>query len=275
MLVKDIFDFLFSMQMDISIVTRALKTSELDWFFTNLKNIKNIDFEIIGVCSIEDSKIDNLGPSRIFIEKLNRFQARLFGIEKTSSENILLLDSDQTITQELLEEIINSKTQMVIVPEKSLRKDIVGRMLDDFRAKLEERGRKSPLPTLPVIPRFYRKTSLLRGCENLSSDVLEFGVSHEDSLLYYEVFKHTTSISFSKNYIFNNDPDLKTIIRKAFLYGKFGKDAFKSNKIPNEYLELIDVLNRNSFGLRQMGLSKGDTVQFSRALAYFLGYLMG
>ena len=107
---------------------------------------------------------------------------------------------------------------------------------------------------------------------NLLPDIYEI-VDHEDSVLYYEIFKETRNIGFAKKYILNYDPSLNILMQKAFLYGKNGKTV-KNLEIPDDILVLINKLNRNTLNVKDLGIGRGYITQILRGLMYELGRII-
>ncbi|MDG6927042.1 MAG: hypothetical protein JRN10_06425 [Nitrososphaerota archaeon] len=252
----------------ISIITRALKSSELKPLFSHLK--QEHLHEVIAVC-VKPDWVPH-PPFRLIVEQSGRFEAKITGIKHARGDYVLLLDSDQFPEAGLISELEKSKTDMVIIPERSSRSDAIGIMLDDWRSRNERRAMKNPSPYIPVIPRFYNKDKILKAAEKIPREVIKTVVSHEDSVLYYEVFKITNSLSFSSKRIFNDDPDLGVILRKAFLYGKSEAEV-KRKKLPDEYLKVISTVNRSSLNVQELGLGLGYIMQTLKALSYFISEL--
>ena len=257
--------------MCISIITRAYKTSELKNLINYLNLDSNEEKEIIAVCNINDYEIKN---AKIIIENSNRFKAKITGIKNSNYDNVLLLDSDQIPEKGLLNELINKKNDMVIIPEKSIYNNFTSRCLDDWRLRNETYAMKQPTPYIPVIPRFYKRKYLMNAINNMLPENFDVIMNHEDSVLYYEVFKQTKNIGFSRKYILNYDPNFLNLIRKAFLYGQ-NENKIKLTKLPLDIKELIDKLNNNSSNIRELGFGKGYILQIIRAIAYEFGKTIG
>lgn len=255
--------------MSISIVTRAYKTSELRNLISNLYTNLEVKKEIIAVCKINDYDIKGIN---LIIEDSNRFQARITGIKNANYDKILLLDSDQIPEIGILHELDGKDEDMVIIPEKSIYKNFTSKCLDDWRYRNEKRAIKNPNPYIPVVPRYYKKTLLLNVINNLLPDIYEI-VDHEDSVLYYEIFKETRNIGFAQKYILNYDPPLNILMQKAFLYGKNGKTV-KNLEIPADILVLINKLNRSTLNVKALGVGRGYITQILRGLMYELGRII-
>ena len=255
--------------MSISIVTRAYKTSELKNLISNLHENLEVEKEIIAVSRINDYDIKGIN---LIIENSKRFQARITGIKHANYDKILLLDSDQIPEKGILHELDNKKEDMIIIPEKSINKNFTSKCLDDWRYRNEKRALKNPNPYIPVVPRYYKRTVLLNVINSLFPEIYEI-VDHEDSVLYYEIFKETRNIGFAKKYILNYDPSLNILMQKAFLYGKNGKTV-RNLEIPDDILVLINKLNRNTLNVKELGLGRGYITQILRGLMYELGRII-
>lgn len=251
-------------------MTRAYKTSELKNLVTNLNLNSEIEKEIVAVCNINDY---NIKISKLIIEDSNRFEARISGIKNAIYDKVLLLDSDQIPERGLLEELDNRKEDMVIIPERSINNSFTSMCLDDWRDRIEKLARKQATPYIPVIPRFYKKKHLLNAVSKLSTSIFKI-IAHEDSILYYYVFQETRDIDFSEKHIFNYDPNFLELMRKAYLYGKYGKEA-KNLGIPENIALLLYKLNRNTLNIRDLRLGKGYIIHISRGISYELGRIFG
>jgi len=256
--------------MAISIITRAYKTSELKNLVSNINSNNEVEKEIIAVCNVNDYNIEGI---KIILENSNRFRARITGIKNASYEKILLLDSDQIPEKGLLSELDDKNNDMVIIPEKSMNNNLTSKCLDDWRYRNEKLARKNITPYIMVIPRFYKKEYLINTINRLPESIYNI-LSHEDSILYYEVFKETNDVGFSKKYIYNYDPDFFTLMRKAFLYGKYKKDM-KSIDTPEDIKILTDKLNKSTLNVKQLGIGKGFIIQILRGIMYEMGEIMG
>ena len=118
----------------------------------------------------------------------------------------------------------------------------------------------------------YKKAPLLSAIKEISDSVYKI-ISHEDSVLYYETFKITQDVAYSRKQIFNKDPDFITLMRKAFLYGKFS-GGVSQLKLPPDIVCLLKKLDRSSLNVKALGIGWGYLVQVPRAFAYVLGRLI-
>ena len=270
--------------MSISIITRAYKTSELRNLLNNLYLNNEINKEVIAVCNINDDNINKVKNFKLIIENSNRFKAKITGVRNATYDKILFLDSDQVPAEGLLNELKNRKEDMLIIPERSVNNNFTAKCLDDWRYRNEKYAKKTPNPYIPVIPRYYKKYYLLNVISELPLPIYNI-IDHEDSILYYLIFKHTQNISFTGRYIYNHDPNFVELIYKAFKYGKNKKNykiSYKSylssQYVNNKSIELlkeintlINKLNKNTLNIKELGIGKGNIIQFLRGIAYTIG----
>lgn len=255
--------------MSISIVTRAYKTSELKNLILNLKTNLEVEKEIIAVCQINDYDIKGIN---LIIENTKRFQAKITGIKSATFDRILLLDSDQIPGEGVLYELDSKDEDMVIIPEKSTNKNFTSKCLDDWRMRNEKRAMEDPTPYIPVVPRYYKRQVLLNAIGKLSHDIYKIE-DHEDSVLYYEIFKETRNIGFANKYILNYDPPLNVLMQKAFLYGK-NRKIVQNLEIPDDILLLINKINRSNLNIKVIGIGRGYIIEILKGLMYELGRIV-
>lgn len=255
--------------MPISIVLRSYETSEIRDLVSYLKQNNDIENEIVAVCNLNDFEIDGIN---LILEDSNRFEARISGIKNARFDRVLFLDSDQLPEEGLLGELDSMNEDMVIIPERSSSKNLTARCLDDWRMRNENLARRNTSPFVPVIPRFYRKYTLLKAINALSDSAYKI-VSHEDSVIYYETLKIKQRVGFSSRHILNRDPNFFKLMYKAYQYGKYSKSA-EALSLPEEIEYLLDRLDRNTLNLRELGFGKGFLIQIPRGIAYEIGKLL-
>lgn len=256
--------------MGISIITRAYRTSELKSLMEKLNLNQDAEIEVISVCNKNDF---NLKGTRTIIGNFNRFQAKTVGVKNASYDKILIMDSDQIPESGLIEELDNITGDAIIIPERSIGNSFTSSCLNDWRSRNEAYAKRETSPYIPVIPRLYNKNLIIGVIENLPEVIYNI-VDHEDSILYFKAFKDLKNIKFSKKCILNHDPTLINLMKKAYLYGKNGKEV-KSLKIPQEVQVLINKLNRNTLNVTELGFGKGYVIQILRGIMYEFGKTFG
>jgi glycosyltransferase involved in cell wall biosynthesis len=255
--------------VSLSLISRAYKSSEL----RNLSSFININafepLEVIGVCNQIDKSYNNI---KLFQEDSSRFKARITGINMATSDTILLIDSDQVPEIGLIEELSKLHNDIVIIPEKSLLKNLVGICLDDWRFRNEKWAIRNPHPNIPVIPRYYKRELLMKAIDLLPKEVFSL-TNHEDSILYYETFKISQDVAFTRNSIYNYDPSLRELLHKAYFYGKSSKLG-NDIDIPNDIRLLIRTLDKSTLNVKEHGIGIGYFIQLLRAIAFKMGEIL-
>ena len=252
--------------MPISIITRSYWTSELKELASCLERNDEVEKELIAVCNRKDYDLDGI---TLILEDSNRFRAKITGIKSAQFKKILILDSDQIPEGGLLHELEKRNEDMIIIPEKSLSAGFTAKCLDDWRTRNETLARHKISPYLPVVPRFYKKETLMKAIGKLPESVYEI-TSHEDSIPYYMTFTISQDVKFSTKCIYDRDSDFFTLMRKAFYYGKSSRSV-KNLDLPSDILSLLYELDMNSGNIGELGFGKGYMIQTARALAYEFG----
>src|SRR5260370_23216709 len=205
---------------------------------------------------------------------VGRFEAMRIGIYNSQYESVLFLDNDQVIEPGLLEELRTKQEDAVIIPERSLNRNLVGRLMDLKRSYLEELAKDHPHPEIPVIPRFYKKRILDRAFEQLPLETLQTVTQHEDSILYREAYDSCRKLSMSRKRIFNQDPDLFSFVRKAYIYGKANETALSSGRLTSSQAGFIRTLDRNRILYdRGVGFNPVLTIHLLQGIPYAAGSL--
>lgn len=227
------------------------------------------DLELIVVVKRRDINISDEYVS-IITEDSNRFQARKTGIH-ASNGNVLLLDSDQIPEKALLMELQCSRSDALVIPEKSLNRNLIGRLLDLQRTYFQEIAKPNYYPEFPVVPRFYNGDIIRVTLDRMDKQIFKYGLSHEDSILYYEAYNKLKNINVSRNYIFDTDPSLAEYIRKSVLYGKYKKSTVSSSQIPASYIRLINDINREFLKIRNFPIM---IISLLRGIPYLFGSIL-
>ena len=250
-------------------VTRSLNLSEIKNLYGSIKENLSEDLELVIVVKRRDIDISGKYVT-IVTEDSNRFQARRTGI-LASKGNVLLLDADQIPQKALLEELQHCTYDAMVIPEKSLNRNFMGRLLDLQRAYFQEMANPNYDPKFPVVPRFYNGDIVRKTLYKMDDKIFKYGLSHEDSILYYEVYDQLNDIKVSRNYILDIDPSFVEYILKSMLYGKYKRDTVNSARIPFIYTKLVNEINQEFLRIRSFPILM---ISLLRAIPYFLGSVL-
>jgi len=203
-----------------------------------------------------------------------RLEARAIGIQNSSHERVLLVDSDQFPEPGLFRELESVSCDACIIPERSANRNLVGRLTDRQRAYSEAYAMLHPGPASPAIPRFYRRDLLQYAIERIPRPVLTVGLAHEDSILYYFTFPRVHRLGRTEGAILNSDPSFADFLRKSLQYGRYAGALAKAPDMPIEIRELIRSVNWNILSWDpSLGLNSGIFIELVRAVPYLFGTL--
>ena len=187
-----------------------------------------------------------------------RLEAKLLGIRAAKSQKILFLDSDQTVSTDLIQKVLNFEHKVGIIPERSLNVHFIARLMDQKRKETERLMMQHPRFELPVLPRLFDKDLIENALSALGDEIIRNVTWPEDSLIYYETTKITKDIGWVDSCIFNMDPNLKNFVKKSFYYGLKNEQNIINNSMPEEYKNLIrkiqleTLINNRSLNIGMM-----------------------
>ena len=224
-----------------------------------------------GVPTMSD---ENQALVHLLISGARRIEAKAIGVRGASSDRILFLDSDQYVSPSLLGELRHKSEDMVLIPERSVGASFMGSILDSRRVYIESKMRATPSPRIPVIPRFFRKAVVQRALDSMPPEVIKEVTETEDSLIFYECLKLSSSLGWCECPIFNDDPGVLAFTRKSYSYGYRNENAIAAGRLPPDYVRLIRDIQRGNIvnsGLPSVGAFTGNLI---RGVPYLAGTLV-
>lgn len=262
--------------MGISVVSRTKDDPQAADFVDNItRNFSDLDYELIIVDSSIHKPVHSSDPDvKIIRKNEGMFPAKITGIRAARGENVLFLDADQRVTKELVHELYRSTNDALLIRERSMNSNLMGKLLDFQRRDVlffSESKHYSPFVT--AVPRFFKLEIVLEAADRLRS---EGCISHEDSILYYEAYDLLRSIGTSRNSLLNIDPSFIAFVKKSYGYGRSVRGIYKSGRDEkcDGYEELITKLNKSYKELYTTRLSPGLVVTLIRMVWYLLGINM-
>lgn len=235
-------------------------------------------FELIIIDSSENPLDRNNLPfgSLYIYENVTRFEALSLGVAMARFESILIIDSDQIVSPDLISELSNIREDMCIIRELSYNRNFVGRISDQHREFLFKHSKNHVSKSLPVVPRMYRKDVLEKAMAQLQAGELSLINQHEDSVIYSEVLKLTHSVGFCNIPIFNIDPSFHDFAIKSFKYGVSQATALSSKGISKEKADLLRSLDMNRVIYSDTeGFNTGILYDILKASFYVPGFFFG
>lgn len=151
----------------------------------------------------------------------NVSEARNHGIHNSKGIYLLFLDSDQTISPNLISdcvEISSDSVNMVTIPEKSNQSGILGAIFSFEKQVVHLSGTE--------IPRFYEKTLVTAvGCLN---SLLRFG---EDWDLFQKALSYGGILGRTNEMISHyEEENLLSLLQKTRMYGRFAPVTFQGTR---------------------------------------------
>ncbi|WP_188681478.1 hypothetical protein [Thermogymnomonas acidicola] len=245
----------------ISVVIRSIEFhSDLNLRLITLIGRSDRIINVVRGCKyeVQDPRLT------ILVEPTDRFEAFFSALKVVDTEYVLLIDEDQIPSEKLFDELRNIKADFAIVPERSINRNICGRMMDIKRKRVEELAKMSLDPLQRAVPRFYRTDILKAALNGVDSRF----APHEDSFIFSRVLETTKSYTVLKSVLYNYDVSLRTYMLKSYKYGA----ALGRNENPTLGKFALKMDLSIMIGRQMISLTPIDLV---RAFPYALGYLVG
>ncbi|MHB1812536.1 MAG: hypothetical protein ACYCPR_09030 [Thermoplasmataceae archaeon] len=243
------------MQREITIVIRCIEGDNIDNSLESIFVSDRLDFQqdiVIVSTGPIISRYADMRSINLIISDAKRIEAKKIGIENAKYNSILFIDSDQTLSKELLNSLLYTMEEMVIIPERSMNRNFMGKLMDKKRIALENAMKQRIDITIPVIPRLFARDLLLKAFLTFSAEVIKNVTETEDSLIFYECLKYSTNVGWVKTgIIYNMDPSLLEYINKSYTYGLRNEIRIKDSTLSPEYSRIVraiqysTILNNN------------------------------
>lgn len=168
-----------------------------------------------------------------------RIEAKLLGVSMANSDKILFLDSDQTISSDLIQKLVAFKHEMGIIPERSFDNHFMAKLMDIKRIENERLMMNKPSLFVPVVPRLFTKDLIERTLNSLGDEVIKNVTEIEDSIIFYQAMKFSNDVGWVNSFIYNFDPNLRDFVRKSFYYGSKNEKSIINGVLSLEHTNLI------------------------------------
>jgi len=179
---------------------------------------------------------------KVIFTKWKTLGARYRGFKASAGNFILMLDSDQILEKSAIERcvrlLLDQKYDMLCLEEMAYRsKTFIGKLYQADRRLVHHEFdiQKHPLYG-SLQARFYNREILKKAYKNIPETLYPFVLLPEDSILYYEAWKHSTNVGMVPNAIYHIEiKSLNEFWEKNVRYGKSAKDLLESGY----YTELL------------------------------------
>lgn len=204
--------------------------------------------------------------------------ARYVGAEKSKGKYILLLDSDQILAKDTIERGVKliEGQDMLWLEEFTYKHDSFLEKLFDADRKLTQKYSKHFINSKSgvLLPRFYRKDTLMKGMNNIPKKALPICAAHDHAIIYYEVSKISKKIEKLPKAVWHMEPsNIFRFWKKTYRWGKTTKDLTKKGI----YTDLIhSKMHFRKFYFKDFSLSsKAFLLRILRGIPYIWGYKFG
>lgn len=260
----------------VSVVIRCLTPQEGKAVGRLVRDSTESDIDLVVVSGGKYDKRYEEEGCRIVESRARRFEALRIGAEHASGDTILFLDSDQRPDKSLVPEIAVKDFDAFYIPERSFSPSLLGTLLDIKRWWVERVATRTPVPWVPVVPRAYRKTLVMRAFDGISDLELSSVHQHEDSLLFLEAWKLRPRLEWTDSLILNKDPNIATFLRKSYEYGRMQGVALHSGHLTSQHAAFLRSLDQfRVVNWSQPGINVAVAIDSLKVLPYLAGYLRG
>lgn len=239
-----------------------------------LNAIKNQTYPNLEVIMVDkrsqDQTVDiiNTYSITLLIHNGNVSEARNYGLSYASGDYYLFLDSDQVLTESVVEECVELVTTteitQVIIPEQTQNTIFLHKILD-FEKEIASISNKME------IPRFYR-SALVFQVDGFNTS-LRFG---EDWDLYQKVLEISDKTGRINTKIIHYEPtSFIEILKKSYNYGKYFQSLIIANPKPIKKRYILPENVKSLFHILKKPLMGVLFILFRllKGFSFLFGYL--
>jgi glycosyltransferase involved in cell wall biosynthesis len=246
------------------------------------QSYRNTETIIVDSKSTDDTaSISERMGCRVIFTKWKTLGARYIGFLASAGKFILMLDSDQILEKSAIERCVRflqeRKYDMLCLEEIAYRsKTFIEKLYQADRRLVHHEFdiQKHPLYG-SLQARFYTREILKNAYKNIPETLYPFVLLPEDSILYYEAWKHSTNVGMIPNAIYHIEiKSFNEFWDKNVRYGKSAKDLLESGY----YTELLQKEIRiRKTGSKRLSQDKilSLLLLLLKALPYYRGFYSG
>jgi glycosyltransferase involved in cell wall biosynthesis len=240
---------------------------------------KDIEVNVVDGFSRDETKaIAGKYPLALYEDEMGLLNARKLGVEKSSGQFVLLLDSDQILEPDAIENAVRliqeEELDMLVLEEDVFRNKTFLEMLFHLDRKLIHSVKDFSPFTGVMLPRFYKKAILQQAFQAIPQSALQSG-GQDHAIIYYEVWQITRKVDLLPNAVKHIEPStLREIVPKFYRWGYTSHSAREA-----KYKDMLQTKERFRKGMFQKGLwlaSFGSiALLMIKGIPYVLGRAMG
>lgn len=245
------------------------------------QSYRNIEISIVDSYSSDDTVTvaKRLGVRNIYMYKGGLLGSRMEGIRHAGGQYILLLDSDQVLTQKSIERCVRlcekGNVDMVVLEEDVYETTTWLQWLFKMDRKVINTANNLDPETGVILPRFFRKRVLSAAIRAIPKDIVRSVGGPDHAILYFEARKQSQKVGVVKNAVLHMETaSFPRFIQKCYRWGYTSYTA----KTVSKYANLMARKERFRTGLFTRGLIMASFASIIllvlKGVPYKLGYLV-
>lgn len=239
----------------------------------NLQTHKNLEIIVIDKYSKDKTlEIAKKYGCKIIMCGGGLLEARIVGAKESKGKYILFLDDDQILHPTVIGRAVKKikKYDSLWLFERSYNKDKLLPSLYDADRLLVQKFLEEGV----VLPRFFRKTILLKAMKNIPEEIYNSCKAHDHLIIKYELEKLSKKIGGVNPGVEHMEPsNLIELFRKQFRWGRTTREFYEKGF----YQELVKGKDSfRKFHRENLVWSvKSFILRILRGVPYKLGYWFG
>lgn len=158
------------------------------------------DFEIIVVDSNSSDRTLEFASEmahEVVSLKCSKLRGRYEAICRAKGDYVLLLDSDQVLTQSVLMAALQEKHEITAIAERSSGSGIVSFINNLDRDFCQQNWKDNLDPSISaVVPRFYKRDVIIEVFDKIDKQLMDSNFDFDDLLIYKLAFDISQDVSF-------------------------------------------------------------------------------
>ena len=240
------------------------------------QSYQNIEVIIVDSNSKDDTaKIASSRGCKVISTDWKLLGARYLGCTAASGEFVLMLDSDQILSEDTVERSLPlfEDYDMLCLEETSYAcNTLLQKMFEADRRVIHNNAHIHLDPIYgALLARFYKRSLLESAFEAIPKSLLPSVVIHDHAIIYYEARKLSSRVNILSNAVCHNEPvTILDLWKKNFRYGRSTKEILTNGRY-NHLVRNKECLRKTA--TRKMTKDKllSSLLLSLKAPAYLLG----
>lgn len=209
-------------------------------------------------------------------------KARQVGAYAAQGDFILLLDSDQILDPTAVERAVRIAQEgpfdMLFLEEHSYRPGTWLQRLFELDRRAIHRNAVMDAKTSVMLPRFFRRETLLRAIAAIPIDELADVVAQDHAIIHWEASRISQRTSIVPNAVYHMDPgDVLYVLKHFYRKGQAARKLERNRAYVTRYKEMFAAKSRSrGLGIgRQRSAFESNLVLLLKGVPYLAGKWLG